>query len=495
MRKKTSFDPRALMEQAINVMRESVDERRGDGKACPKVGAVLLKPDGSVETAHRGELRDGDHAEYTLLERKNRDANLAGSILFATLEPCAPDSRRPPKIGCAERIVQARIKEVWVGIEDPDPTVDRKGIKFLQDAGISVQMFDADLQDIIREENKGFLDQAFARAAAGQETGPREITLTSLECTLDHVNIGDLSPEALESYRASAGINEAVDSPTFQNLLARQGLLKLGDGDLRPTGFGMLLFGKQPRTALPQSGLLGTTKYPDSEEIRNFDGPQVLVPEQALQWLRDKIPNPIDRSGARRRETNEPFFEMVREGIINALVHRDYDITGAKCQLIVTADRIVVMSPGRPVSPITLEQMKSFTAPMLSRNPVLHFVFARMEMAEERGLGLRSLQKRARDLGLPLPQYRWNDPYIELSLFRNLKSATNALSDRALARLSKAERKGWLWIARQGVTTSREYAEAMGIPDRTALNHLRHFAELDLLRRTGSGRNTRYQVA
>lgn len=29
-------------------------------------------------------------------------------------------------MGCAERIVNARIKEVWIGIEDPDPTVDRK---------------------------------------------------------------------------------------------------------------------------------------------------------------------------------------------------------------------------------------------------------------------------------------------------------------------------------------------------------------------------------
>ena len=85
------------MERAIEVMRLSISEPRADGKASPLVGAVLCKPDGTIETACRGELRYGDHAEFALLERKNRSNKLDGSILFATLEPCAPDSRHPPK--------------------------------------------------------------------------------------------------------------------------------------------------------------------------------------------------------------------------------------------------------------------------------------------------------------------------------------------------------------------------------------------------------------
>jgi len=60
---KLRFDPRKLMELAVDVMRQSVREPRGDGKNGPLVGAVLYKPDGTIETACRGELRDGDHAE------------------------------------------------------------------------------------------------------------------------------------------------------------------------------------------------------------------------------------------------------------------------------------------------------------------------------------------------------------------------------------------------------------------------------------------------
>ncbi len=142
------FNPRELMELAVEAMGRSITESRGDGKASPRVGAVLWRPDGSVETACRGELRDGDHAEYTLLERKNRSNRLDDAVLFSTLEPCAPGSRRHPKLSCAERIVLARIREVWIGVEDPDPTVDRKGIKYLQDNGVQVRIFDRDLQEV-----------------------------------------------------------------------------------------------------------------------------------------------------------------------------------------------------------------------------------------------------------------------------------------------------------------------------------------------------------
>jgi len=93
---KRDFNPRAMMMMAIEVMRQSISESRIDGKPSPKVGAVLIVPYeramgmNPVITAHRGELRAGDHAEFTLIERKCRDRKLDGSILFATLEPCAP---------------------------------------------------------------------------------------------------------------------------------------------------------------------------------------------------------------------------------------------------------------------------------------------------------------------------------------------------------------------------------------------------------------------
>jgi ATP-dependent DNA helicase RecG len=495
-KRKSAFDPRRLMEMAVEVMRRSVAERRTDGKASPQVGAVLWKPDGTIETTSRGELRDGDHAEYALLERKNRNKKLDGAVLFATLEPCAPGSRRHPKLGCAERIVLARIREVYVGIEDPDPMVDRKGIKHLQDSGVTVHMFHRDLQEKIQAANKKFIEQALDRAAAARKGQKREpAVLSVLEAALPAAQMGDLESRVLEEYRGAFGIRGEIDRAEFKRRLVLQGLVKQEGTRLVPTGFGLLLFGKEPRVRVPQAGLLGTIHYADGrEETRDFEGPAVDIPAQAIQWLKDKLPNPIARTQAKRKELQETLFELLREGIVNALVHRDYSIAGAKCQLSAREDKVVVMSPGMPVEPITMEQLQAFDAPMLSRNPVMHFVFAKMKLAEERGLGLKSMKSRALAAGLPLPSYSYKAPYVILTLYPDAKSAGAGVGSEVLAKLSESERTGWNWLVTKEEVTTAEYQEAMRVPNRTAKNHLKKLTELGLLRMKGAARATRYRV-
>ncbi|HTY25093.1 MAG TPA: ATP-binding protein, partial [Desulfomonilaceae bacterium] len=243
-------------------------------------------------------------------------------------------------------------------------------------------------------------------------------------------------------------------------------------------------------------GLLAAIQYPNGEQERKeFDEPAVMIPDLLEKWLRDKLPNVFRRDKMRRQERAALPFEMVREAVVNALIHRDYDIRQAKCQLAVTTDTITVRSPGGPLPPITLEQLRVFTAPMLSRNPELHYVFSRMGMAEEMGFGLKSLKNRAEQLGLPLPRYSWEDPYLVLTLYRSPEAAQRALAPDALESLSTAERKGWQWLTTQETVTAIGYAAALGIPKRTALNHLKHFAGLGLLRRIGTGPSTKYEIS
>jgi ATP-dependent DNA helicase RecG len=404
-------------------------------------------------------------------------------------------ARAHPKLSCAERIVLARIEEVWIGIEDPDPAVDRKGIKYLQDNGVTVHMFDRDLQEIIRGENASFIEQALERALAAEEESQRAVTLSPLEAASVVADMADLSSEALDRYREVAGIADGLKSSEFARRLTLQGLLSEANGGLKPSGFGVLLFGKEPRAVIPQAGILATIHLPDGrEETADFDGPQVLAADQALQWLRDKLPDPIDRSEARRRKTNAPFFVVIREGLINALVHRDYDITGAKCQLMAGSDVVTIKSPGRPPAPVTLEQMQSFRAPMLSRNPIVHYVFAQMELAEERGLGMKSMKDVAEKADLPLPTYSWDDPYLVLTVYATSAAAIASLTEGVRQSLSKAERAGLEWLAKRQLATAAEYASTLAIPRRTALNHLKHFVELGLVVQRGAARSTYYEV-
>jgi len=72
-------------------------------------------------------------------------------------------------------------------------------------------------------------------------------------------------------------------------------LLRRRGSKLMPTGFGLLLFGKTPRDVLHHAGLNATIEFPDgTHEIKNFDGPTILIPGLVEQWVRPKLPNVID---------------------------------------------------------------------------------------------------------------------------------------------------------------------------------------------------------
>lgn len=154
----------------------------------------------------------------------------------------------------------------------------------------------------------------------------------------------------------------------------------------------------------------------------------------------------------------------------------------------------MVRSPGGPVAPVTVPQLQAFRAPELSRNPVLHHVFARMGLAEERGLGMKSLRMVPAKLGLPLPAYVFEDPYLALTLYRNPESAVRVLPEEILNALNKDERAGWALLASMVAITQVLYAKELGFGERKAQRHLAHFVELGLLERSGRGRATQYRA-
>ncbi|HMP72089.1 MAG TPA: ATP-binding protein [Kiritimatiellia bacterium] len=493
MAKKPIFDPKKLMEKAVEVMKASVREHRSDDTITPKVGAVLWKPDGTIETACRGELREGDHAEYTLIERKNGHRDLSGCVLFATLEPCGPDSRNPPKIGCARRITNARIRKVYYGCQDPHPKVAGEGLRYLEKMGVETIPFDRDLQEAIELENAEFFDQA-RRKADEIEDAPI-LTPSPYDQNSPQVTLKDLDADALAYYRQFLFKKGTDGNEEFHRRLFHQGLLvKTKDGSLAPTRFAHLLFGKHPRDILPQAGILATIHGRDGEDPEDFDGPMVLGPSQVIAWLRGKWPDPIDRSEAQRKRLNDSFYELVREGIANALVHRDYDIEGCKIQVVVEGDTVTIRSPGAPVAPIKIEQLQSFSAPMVSRNPRLHAVFSTMELAEERGLGLKSMRRRATEVGLPLPKFRFNDPYLDLVLYRSEGAVIGALAPEIQKQLSNEESDRFKWVARRDTTTSEEFAKEFGVDGRTARRNLNKFVGLGLVEPMGAARARKYRT-
>lgn len=80
------------------------------------------------------------------------EAMCEGATLYVTLEPCCIHGRTPP---CTEAILAAGFKRVVVGVLDPNPAVDGKGIGLLRAAGVQVDLAEGPLVYRLKRQNEG----------------------------------------------------------------------------------------------------------------------------------------------------------------------------------------------------------------------------------------------------------------------------------------------------------------------------------------------------
>jgi diaminohydroxyphosphoribosylaminopyrimidine deaminase/5-amino-6-(5-phosphoribosylamino)uracil reductase len=109
--------------------------KKGHGFVSPNplVGAVIVK-NGKVIGKGYHKKFGGAHAEVEAI--KNANENVSGSTLYCNLEPCChTDKQTPP---CVPLIIQKKIKRVVISNLDPNKSVNGKGLKQLQAAGIEL---------------------------------------------------------------------------------------------------------------------------------------------------------------------------------------------------------------------------------------------------------------------------------------------------------------------------------------------------------------------
>ncbi len=487
---------RRFMELAVKAMKSSRAEHTD--KRDPLVGAVLVDKAGKVlGEASRAGIRVGNHAEYTLLERFLAAQDLEGATLYVTLEPCLV--RSPPKKGCARHIAAARIGRVVVGIADPNPEVNGKGLGFLAANGVEIGQFDGDLRQVIRRENREFLEQ-FSTAIKKDQPATTIYTGPSPEegVVVRAATAADFSATAVREYA-----KRLVIAPRrTRAFLLQRGFLRAArkSGVVRPTLAGLVCFGTRPDVFLPQCKLalmklVGTSSEgvapervaPDGEgDVR---GPLLVVIEEAIAFFRKHVAVSQVVRGARREEVPEYPERAVREAIVNALVHRDYK-AGRHPRVLMYRDRIVVESPGYPPAPLTLREIRDGTASSIRRNPLIAEMASDLRLMEQRGEGFRLIRAAMREHGLADPVFDYRNGFFVVELLG--RELSGGVHPTLLADLTERQQELLRLIVEDGRVTSGEYARRFGITRETANQDFVRLMSLGLIERRGRGRATFY---
>ena len=126
------------------------------------VGCVIVSPTTPptlLATGYSRELPGNTHAEANaigklLLAQPDAAASLLrGAHLYTTLEPCSV--RLSGNIPCTNRIIQAGIKKVYLGVEEPTDFVQCEGVRLLREAGIEIEVVQGFEEECLKAARRG----------------------------------------------------------------------------------------------------------------------------------------------------------------------------------------------------------------------------------------------------------------------------------------------------------------------------------------------------
>lgn len=133
----------------MNIAKKLALKAKGRTSPNPVVGALLVK-NGCIVGRGYHEKAGFAHAEIIALSEAAGSAK--GSTLYVTMEPCAHFGRTPP---CVDKIIKSGIKEVIVGMIDPNPLNNGKGIEILKQHKIKVSV--GILENELKKINEVFI--------------------------------------------------------------------------------------------------------------------------------------------------------------------------------------------------------------------------------------------------------------------------------------------------------------------------------------------------
>lgn len=168
------------------------------------------------------------------------------------------------------------------------------------------------------------------------------------------------------------------------------------------------MFGKEPTRFFPGAYLKfsiypGKDRSETSAERYELTGTVVEQAKRALGLLQAHTSTAFDKESTIPNASKYPV-RAVQEAVINALVHRDYELDDP-CSVTVFSDRIEVRSPGSLPRAVNPEKFLKGTASPSWRNQTLAYFFNKLQLAQSEGQGIPTILRTMKQSGSPAPRF------------------------------------------------------------------------------------------
>ena len=297
-----------------------------------------------------------------------------------------------------------------------------------------------------------------------------------------HATINDLDENKIKSYLLEREQKNYLNEHTIEDFLISK-RLATKNGKLKIKNSGILLLAKNLSDFYPQTEIK-LVKFNGLEPVditshKLIQKGLVDSIEDSIKFVKENINKKIIiTSSPKRIEKYDYPLEVIREAIVNAIVHRDY-FSKDSIQIYIFDNRIEITNPGSLPQGLTKELFGTIS---VQRNPLTYRFLRDLGYVEGLGTGVPRIKNKMRNEKLKDPEFLFTESFFRITLY-NKKGKKEPIESEE--DLNERQRKAMEYLKRNKTLKSNTYEEINNVSHGTAVKEINEMVEFEYLKKIG----------
>ncbi|MCW5589837.1 MAG: putative DNA binding domain-containing protein [Legionellales bacterium] len=283
-------------------------------------------------------------------------------------------------------------------------------------------------------------------------------------------------------------LTQFIGSRITKNRLIAERIIKQHSANketIAPTIAGLLLFCETPHQYIHEA-LIKCTRFKgtlgrDILQTEDIVGTLEQQAHLSLILLNKWLTTHFEMQDVKLKRVIPLPQEALREAILNALLHRKYNIPGA-VKIAIYDDRVEIFNPGCFPGLVDLNNLGDGTTYL--RNPTLVRLAYKLNLIETRGTGIKLIYDSCQKAGLKKPEYHEEGDFVKIIFFFDPDPTAYKNEEASILALIKTRRE----------VSAKEIAQYLSISHNTAIRKLAQLIKQKKIIKLGQGPAVRYRL-